>query len=185
MGAFAHSLSWVTASKQDLKLMFDYGVCACTDMGTELGTAESRASAAFWDKLGNVSQSTERLEGEMREDFVNDEHVENDFGGNEPHHVFKSMLPVAGMLHIVDNLTHEFTSVAMKHFPAFLEQLKMVVALLSTSHLLNLFVEKCLRSTSPLVLPRLVWGPLRSGMPVQAGGLYGGSKRLVWGVPPP
>ena len=62
-------------------------------------------------------------------------------------YLFERAVPVAGMLHVVHNCAHSVHE-TMAHWPVFLEQLKAVQSLLCEPYMLELFLQRCVRSSN-------------------------------------
>ena len=62
-------------------------------------------------------------------------------------HLFKRALPVAGVLHMVSTCSEVLQLNVFQHWNAFREQLTAITNLLCTPHLLELFLQRCIRNT--------------------------------------
>ena len=136
VAALLHSLSLETASRTYLKQLLGSCAALCTDMGTEIGIADcSQDEFHSWF-------SQERNDAPL----VDDDGFASDRMEPEPESPFvvSHTVAIPGILHILDNMTHDLFEKALEHGEAFTTHLGALCDLLCKRHHRERFVNHCL-----------------------------------------
>ena len=132
-----HALRLECHDDDHLESMLDRVISITTDMGTEIRLTEV-VGAGFWSQFESHLQRTP-----MVADDGNPEAGEDQDMHSRPY-VFSRALPIAGLLHILDNLTRDVQK-HMDGWPPFQNSLRAVCNLLCKPASLEVFMERCLR----------------------------------------
>ena len=102
LGAFLHSLKLETRSAQALDSMVSHMISLTTDLGTEFGLADS-PGAGWWDHFEKSCKPSVMLADGVEADW-GDEAMDD---ACERPFLFKQCIPIAGMLHVFDNMAKD------------------------------------------------------------------------------
>ena len=131
-----HALSLEMASPQHLNGFLGNMVSCTTDLGTEFGLADCPSDAlasipgsGFANILADDGEG-----GEVRAP------------GSSRQHLFTRAMPIAGICHILDNLTHDLHDDALQLWPVITKQLSTFCALFTDEGKRERFVNTCCRN---------------------------------------
>ena len=127
--------------------IIDSVVSFCTDMGTELGIADITKSgwAHFHESLRLPEQHPiVQDDGTDAAHFPDSEEAPQLTSSNV--HLFRRALPIPGVLHIISSCTEMLHTSVFTHRAEFIQQLSAVTRMLCTPHLLELFLQTCIRN---------------------------------------
>ena len=121
--ALLHSLRLESRGREHLENICSRVVAFTTDLGTEMGLAEALRGSTI---LGWTHPDLQTHEVERADDH----HDAPSRGGSSPF-VFPHALPVPGVLHILDNCTHQSLDEGFQHWPVYVKQLQSICAILT------------------------------------------------------
>ena len=136
----------------------------CTDMGTELGIA---SFSAF--KLQALLPEWQQVGPMMAQGLSYDVGDDGDIGMQEPEYFMPRAVPVAGIMHMVHNLSKDLDT-SLKMWSQWHSDYKKLCDFLFTKHLRELYVRTCLADT-----------PFESQIPLFARGFGAPHWEKRWG----
>ena len=150
VAALLHSLSLETASRMRLRSLLGSCAALCTDMGTEIGIADC-SQAEFHSWFTPERNSAPVVEDDGMAEDPRDVPTEP-----ESPFVVDQTVGIPGILHILDNMTHDLFEKVFEHGEAFKTLMGGLCDMLCKRHHRERFVQYCLLPTAR----GQVWAPM-------------------------
>ena len=151
VGTFLHGARVETSSLELLRARLQSLVSWTTDLGTEAGFSDVSA-AGFWPALratfGDVAAAPQAVEADTGEAAIVEATVDAGAAAADwdaEAHLFMVALPIPGMCHLMDNLSHDLHTQCLRLWPSFAPLLQAVCDLLCALGPLEAFIHRCLR----------------------------------------
>ena len=142
VAALLHSLSLETASRMRLRSLLGSCAALCTDMGTEIGIADC-SQAEFHSWFTPERNSAPVVEDDGMAEDPRDVPTEP-----ESPFVVDQTVAIPGILHILDNMTHDLFDKVFEHGEAFKTLMGGLCDMLCKRHHRERFVQYCLLPTA-------------------------------------